>query len=60
MIAVLGVLLLLLAAAAAWLHAERGWFRPTPHQWIVGHTKALLAYAAVMVIVAIPTALVGA
>lgn len=60
MIGVLGVLLLLLAAALAWLHAEKGWFRPTPHQWIVGHTEHLLAYAAGMVIVAIPTALVVA
>lgn len=60
MIAVLGVLLLLLAAALAWLHAEKGWFRPTPHQWIVAHTEALLAYAAVMAIVAIPVALFGA
>jgi hypothetical protein len=60
MVIVLGVLLLLLIAAAAWLHAEKGWFRPTPHQWIVGHMENLLAYAAAMTIVAIPTALVGA
>lgn len=60
MIAVLGVLLLLLAAALAWLHAEKGWFRPTPHQWIVAHTEALLAYAAVMAIVAIPVAFLSA
>jgi len=60
MIVLLGVLFLLLAAALAWLHAEKGWFRPTPHQWIVGHTEHLLAYAAVLLIVAIPTALVGA
>ncbi len=60
MIIVLGVLFLLLAAAAAWLHAEQGWFRPTPHQWIVGHMENLLAYAAAMTIVAIPTALVFA
>jgi len=60
MIGVIGVLFLLLAAALAWLHAEKGWFRPTPHQWIVGHTEHLLAYAALMVIVAIPMALIGA
>jgi hypothetical protein len=60
MIVLLCVLFLLLAAALAWLHAEKGWFRPTPHQWIVGHTEHLLAYAAVLLIVAIPAALIAA
>jgi hypothetical protein len=60
MIVLLGVLFLLLAAALAWLHAEKGWFRPTPHQWIVGHTEHLLAYASVLLIVGIPAALIAA
>jgi hypothetical protein len=59
MIALLALLLVFLVAAAAWLYAERGWFQPTVHQWIVAHTEALLAYAAAMVLVTIPASLLG-
>lgn len=60
MTAFLTLVPIFLVAAAAWLFAERGWFQPTLHQWIIRHTEPLLAYAAAMVIVTIPATLLGA